>query len=1052
MTQAKTLIVMAILFLGAGQMFGQCTDLFFSEYLEGSSSNKALEIYNPSASTVDLTGVQIHRLNGGSTTTDTFKLAGMLAAYDVYVVANSLADPAILAVADTTGSATFYNGDDALVLINVLTGDTLDVFGTPGIDPGTNWPVGTGASAEFTLVRMTSVSGGSTNWATGAMEWDVFPQNTFTELGAHTSNCATVASTGCSKLFFSEYLEGSASNKALEIYNPSTMPIDLSNIQIHRQNGGSTTIDTFRLAGVLAPYDVYVVANASADPAILAVADTTGSATFYNGDDALVLLDAATGDTLDVFGTPGIDPGSNWPVGSGASAEFTLVRMVTVDGGSTNWATGATEWEVFPQNTFTELGAHISACELLASGCDKIFFSEYIEGSGNNKALEIYNPTAMTVDLSDIQIHRQNGGSTTIDTFRLAGSIAPYDVYVVANASADAAILAQADTTGSATFYNGDDALVLINGATGDTLDVFGTPGVDPGTNWPVGTGFSSEFTLVRMFSITAGSTDWATGAMEWDVFPQNTFSELGSHSNVCAPPATDTEVSFAVTNVTVSEGAGTATFDISLINATNDTVAVNVTLSAASTATAGVDFTFMDTTVVFAANSTGPISLSAAIIEDLDVESDETIVLVLSMPTNGAVLTADSVLTITISDNDYPVYSIGLVTADSDGDGAADSVGVKCELHGLVYGVNLSTSALQFGLRDTTDGIQVFSFSGTFGYTVVEGDSIIVQGTIDQFNGLAEIIPDNVELVSSGNTISEPVVVTSFDETTENEYIQLNCVTLVDASLWPLDGANANVEFTNGVDTFTVRIDKETDVDGTPAPVGFINIKGIGSQFDGTSPYNDGYQLFPMFPSDLMALPAETAALSIAADAIDESAGTYTFKVYLGNANPDMTSFTLEVDAASTATENTDFSVAFSYDFSGCGDSDTVDVVVTVTDDTDVEGDETVVLNLVSSDPATSISNGTLTLTITETDNIRDLLPAGVVKAYPNPGRDMIRLESSIMMEKASLINLNGQTVRELRTLSQDLNINTAELPAGIYLLQVETVNGLWMQRWVKN
>lgn len=1054
MTRAKTLIVLALTVFAGGSMFGQCSDLFFSEYVEGSGNNKAIEVYNPTGAAIDLADYEIHRFNNGATTNPyILDMEGMIGAFDVFVAANPNAANAFAAAADTLDAITFYNGDDALLLIYAPTADTLDVIGELGVDPGSNWPVGTGATSEFTLVRMATVDGGSNDWAANAMTWDVLPQNDSSAIGSHMSNCEAAAS-ACSDLFFSEYIEGSGSNKAIEVYNPTAGMIDLEDYEIHRFNNGATTNpDILDMQGMLAGYDVFTAVNPSALAVFQVQADTLDDITFFNGDDALLLINSVTGDTLDVIGNFGEDPGSSWPVDTGSTANYTLVRMQSVDGGTSDWSVGADTWIAYGINDSAFFGSHVSNCEILASGCDGIFFSEYIEGSGNNKALEIYNASSAAIDLTSVQIHRfNNGNNVNPDTFDIQGMISPYDVYVVANSNADPAILAVADTTGSATFYNGDDYLLLIDISTNDTLDAIGVLGVDPGANWPVGIGATSEFTLVRMFNVTEGTSDWTVSETQWNVFPQNTFDFIGEHDNVCAPPSEDTEVAFAASSTIVNEGDGSVSFDIEIVNPINDTVAVDVTIMMSSTATNGADYMFMDTTIVFAANASAPITLSALLTDDTDLESDETIVLLLSNATNGALIGSDSVFTITIEDNDYPVYPIGLITADADNNGVADSLGVRCEIRGLVYGVNLSGSGLQFALRDSTDGIAVFSFSVVSGYVVAEGDSLVVQGFVDSFNGLAELVPDSIFLASSGNTISDPVVVTAFDETTENEYIQLDCVTLIDASAWPADGSNANVEFTNGVDTFTVRIDRDTEVDGSPAPVGYIKLRGIGSQFDSSTPALGGYQLFPQTLADIMPLGAETADLSTAADATDESAGTYTFSVYVGNANPDSTMISLAVDASSTATEGTDFTVdAFSYDLVGCGDSDTVMITVSITDDSDVEGDETVVLNLTSSDAGTMITTATLTLTITETDNIRDLLPAGLVKAYPNPGQDFIRIESEVVMSRATLINLSGQTVRANEETTQQVDMNTTGLPAGIYLLQVETADGVWMQRWVK-
>jgi predicted extracellular nuclease len=99
----------------------------------------------------------------------------------------------------------------------------------------------------------------------------------------------------------------------------------------------------------------------------------------------------------------------------------------------------------------------------------QLFFSEYIEGSSNNKALEIFNGTGAAVDLAaggySVQMFF-NGNSTAGLTINLTGTVANNDVYVLAQSSAVAAILAQADQTNGAGWFNGDDAVVLRMGAT----------------------------------------------------------------------------------------------------------------------------------------------------------------------------------------------------------------------------------------------------------------------------------------------------------------------------------------------------------------------------------------------------------------------------------------------------------------------------------------------------------------------------------------------------------------------------------------------------------
>lgn len=161
-----------------------------------------------------------------------------------------------------------------------------------------------------------------------------------------------------------------------------------------------------------------------------------------------------------------------------------------------------------------------------------LFFSEYVEGSSNNKALEIFNSGDAAVNLSGYHVFMSfNGGSTTA-TINLTGTIAPHDVFVLAHASANATILAAADQTSSASWYNGDDAILLRNGST--VIDSIGQLGVDPGAEWGSGLVSTADNTLRRKASVVTGDTinnDAFDPALEWDGYAQDTFSGLGSHA-----------------------------------------------------------------------------------------------------------------------------------------------------------------------------------------------------------------------------------------------------------------------------------------------------------------------------------------------------------------------------------------------------------------------------------------------------------------------------------------------------------------------------------------
>lgn len=171
----------------------------------------------------------------------------------------------------------------------------------------------------------------------------------------------------------------------------------------------------------------------------------------------------------------------------------------------------------------------------------ELFFSEYIEGSSNNKALEIFNGTGAPIDLGaggySIQMFF-NGNTNAGVTINLTGSVADGDVHVVAHSSAVAEVLDQADQTNGSGWFNGDDAIVLRKGT--NVVDSIGQIGFDPGSQWGSGLTSTADNTLRRKDSIEAGDTDPFDAfdpAVEWDGFAQNDFDGLGLHPGVQQPP-----------------------------------------------------------------------------------------------------------------------------------------------------------------------------------------------------------------------------------------------------------------------------------------------------------------------------------------------------------------------------------------------------------------------------------------------------------------------------------------------------------------------------------
>jgi len=163
---------------------------------------------------------------------------------------------------------------------------------------------------------------------------------------------------------------------------------------------------------------------------------------------------------------------------------------------------------------------------------NELFFSEYVEGSSNNKAIEIVNITGNLIDLSNYNLRRQGNGSGAWSTrYDLTGVLASGNVVVIINESAnDANLIAQADITvpnnsstnfGEPLNFNGNDPIGLFNDET--LIDIIGE--FDGGSG-----NFAQNITLRRKPTVSQPNTTFDL-TNEWDSYPSDTTNDIGNHT-----------------------------------------------------------------------------------------------------------------------------------------------------------------------------------------------------------------------------------------------------------------------------------------------------------------------------------------------------------------------------------------------------------------------------------------------------------------------------------------------------------------------------------------
>lgn len=213
----KTLLSLSLITVALVGKAQNCSDLFISEYVEGSGNNKAIEFYNPTGNSINMSNYRLVRYSNGSPTgTDSTDLSGTINSFSTFVIANGqtsgttsspACSPTLQAMAQQLDHAypapTYVNGDDAMVLARISPYKILDIFGEIGVQPTTAWSdvtpfdgtAGKWWTKDHSLQRKSSVQQGVTaNPApfNVTLEWDSLSKDNWTNLGIHSCGCSSV--------------------------------------------------------------------------------------------------------------------------------------------------------------------------------------------------------------------------------------------------------------------------------------------------------------------------------------------------------------------------------------------------------------------------------------------------------------------------------------------------------------------------------------------------------------------------------------------------------------------------------------------------------------------------------------------------------------------------------------------------------------------------------------------------------------------------------------------------------------------------------------------
>ncbi len=339
-------------------------DLFISEYSEGSSNNKYIEIFNGTGESVDLSSYTLKLFNNAKSPAQyEFELSGILKDGELFVVYNGAANATIKDYGNVSNAVISFNGNDPIALYrnDVL----IDIVGDLNTSVDKGYDIGgvLEATKDNTIIRKADVFGPNSTW--NPDEWMVLGFEDYSDLKKHSMDYyeAPLPPKPIERtpdLFISEYFEGNGDyndSKYIEIYNGLGHDVDLASYALNLYSNGDVDPKFVQpLSGILKDSDVYIVYAPYSAEEIKAIGNLASEVAFFNGRHAIALTKDQ--EIIDLFGIIGEYPDNNgWLVdGVTGTANNTLIRDNEVTGPTVTW--NKDEWYVCYENYLYDIGQH----------------------------------------------------------------------------------------------------------------------------------------------------------------------------------------------------------------------------------------------------------------------------------------------------------------------------------------------------------------------------------------------------------------------------------------------------------------------------------------------------------------------------------------------------------------------------------------------------------------------------------------------------------------------------------------------------------------------